>query len=438
MTKNSTTIFLSFLLALINIPLLFDPDTLMSKYFLKILIVISGFFILKNVAIMSRYKFEGFIDKQRSILFALLLSYVLLIIVSYIRAYLALTLTFPEAFYTIILLVSLFLLLLTSTIIYKNSANLALYSLSIYIGLNLLLKFIGIDNPYSTGYLRGQATILSSMGIDINRILFPLGGGGATNFGTVSGLLSALALVLFIVTKHRKLHYVIIFLISAAIVLVTDTRGAMLSIFLTILVLLFFQLQKKIIHFFTPLLILLLPFLSTFLSILSDVAFYGAVRPGEDSLGRILIWRVAVSELADFSTIHLIGFGAYGQTTSRVSYGYSFLFKDWLSDRPELFSLHNIALQTVFDIGYIGLIILLVILAISMNIASNMKTEVKYILMAGLLFMMCAGSHDISLSFYSREVFIVFLLFVFTCIFYDPQEEEQNYAKENKEVISLK
>jgi O-antigen ligase len=99
-------------------------------------------------------------------------------------------------------------------------------------------------------------------------------------------------------------------------------------------------------------------------------------NPGDfvTATGRSKIWSIVGQFLSHPHVEDLIGYGAYGQVRSGVSAQYAYLFH---IEHPEFVSAHNIALQTVLDMGYIGLAVFVFFLMVVINSAraSNQKTD---------------------------------------------------------------
>ncbi|HXC78129.1 MAG TPA: hypothetical protein VNU19_13875, partial [Candidatus Acidoferrum sp.] len=83
--------------------------------------------------------------------------------------------------------------------------------------------------------------------------------------------------------------------------------------------------------------------------------------------GRSTIWSIVAQFLSHPHAEDLIGYGAYGQVRSGVGYQYAYLFS--YKAHPEFTSVHNIALQTILDVGYIGLALFLLFLVVAINSA---------------------------------------------------------------------
>ena len=76
-------------------------------------------------------------------------------------------------------------------------------------------------------------------------------------------------------------------------------------------------------------------------------------------------------------------------------------------------SLHHFGLQGIYDYGYIGITIAyLLIIVIGLKLLEKEKSTTKRInylpILAGLLFIIFAGSVSVIPAFYSKELFLLF------------------------------
>jgi O-antigen ligase len=85
--------------------------------------------------------------------------------------------------------------------------------------------------------------------------------------------------------------------------------------------------------------------------------------------GRSKIWSIVVQFLSHPHAEDLIGYGAYGQVRSGVGYQYAYLFS--YTEHPEFANVHSVALQTILDMGYIGLALFLIFLVVAINSARS-------------------------------------------------------------------
>jgi O-antigen ligase len=242
------------------------------------------------------------------------------------------------------------------------------------LGIFVLVNIISfILNPtFSTE----SATTFRFIGINTKRIVFPLNPDVHPNtFGTLGGYLLVMSVAFLkhvsdIVPKLRTRLYV--YAVSGIIViLMSDSRGILFSAILCLAVMF-------MLHSFNKLNIIkyavwLIPFSNIiFMSFLEYTASTSAASSLSRNNGsdiatgnsRKFIYMAANNELADFKPIHMIGFGEYGPYGAGLTKYYmeeKFLME---SEAEKLISsiTHNTALQLIFDIGYIGLAVYMLLL----------------------------------------------------------------------------
>ncbi len=228
-------------------------------------------------------------------------------------------------------------------------ANIAAYA----IGDRLPLIVI----PQSTSIAAGTpASILNAIGFGgAVRVQLPLTG-GVNAMGATAAVGIIVAGVMVRQTKGWvRIGHLSLGLACLVSAVLTDSRTAVLfAIFLLILALVTPRLKGA--KGFA----LLLP-----LSPLITVAALGAFansqlsqslsRNGNDfatGTGRSFIWQaIWENTLSKVDPIHLIGYGANGQVTSGASPYYAFVF----GNQEGTFTAHDVYLQMVLDIGYVGL-----------------------------------------------------------------------------------
>ncbi len=243
-----------------------------------------------------------------------------------------------------------------------------------FVSINLSLYVVGFKFPSSqveTNVNNGPAQLLSLLGIHTSRTnTLPLSPGL-----NGSGEAAVLALVICMVLAYRDrgwlrrvcLAGVAVSLIS---VLLTDSRGPLAYGLLALLIFVFLPKLAKRAVAFVPMLLPIWPaiilFVAGHLGSLSQKLNRGPGRGSfETATGRSEIWAIVVKFLSHPHFEDLIGYGAYGQIRSGVGFKYAYLFS--YSVHPEFNSAHNIALQTILDMGYIGLGLFLIFLIVAIN-----------------------------------------------------------------------
>jgi O-antigen ligase len=251
----------------------------------------------------------------------------------------------------------------------------ALFSPVCFAALDLVLYIVGFHFPAAQSEIKGNngsAQLLGLIGIHSPRVSLPLNPG--LN-GT--GESAALVLVICAVLAYRSrgsLRWIsgLGVLVGLVSVLLTDSRGPLAYALAAVLILILLPRWAKRVVAAVPILLPLAPAI-----ILYVVGHLGSVGEtlnrgqGNGSFvtatGRSKIWSIVVEFLSHPHAEDLIGYGAYGQVRSGVSSHYAYIFR--YQEHPEFNSTHNIAFQTILEMGYIGLGLYLLFLVMAVNSA---------------------------------------------------------------------
>lgn len=429
--KNSTRIPRVIILAGFQILLLFNITgllTLVSAVFAKAFIeqsstaylilaisicIFSGSLLLKTILSMLK---EIDFDSKIAILG---LIYFLLIIVAIFRT----SLQKPYLLLFIYQLITFLIFGLSAKCALKVNEQYYLKyvfnGLILYLGVNVIFQLFGLTNQ-TENYLRAyDAVMLSLLNIKCSRIYYPLSE-GINAFGMVGGagfVISAAALIDIVKKKSKDiLGWVIACFgvgISLLIVLTTDSRGALLFLLITAgITLLLPKIAKAT---YVGLLLLIQPAIlflkGGFLQNLAILA--PLIRFGTDVLsGRTTIWQSAIRPLFEFKWIHLVGYGLYGQQKSGIVSAYKDLFVSYVYTNE--ISLHNFSLQMIYDLGYIGLLVVFLLLFfISKNLVKQIKSHPenreKMQAISIMIYILLIGSVSVIPAFYARELFFMFI-----------------------------
>lgn len=294
--------------------------------------------------------------------------------------------------------------------------------ITFYVFINLFLYLIfGIQSEnYSVNQGNfGLSSLMQLIGLSSPRVMFFFSP-GFQSFGFICGV-GALLCIIFFFEKlelnqfKQSFFWAIMIIIIILAMMISDSRGAILSLFISVFLYLFNRL--KLISWKSLILasiIFLLTFLFTSGS-LTSILYDSASTRGSDSIisGRELIWLFGYDAITTASVYNILfGYGIWGSAISGVSYDYAFIFSEW--ENPELASLHNMYLQLVFDIGVIGLIFF--ILALKRNAVTILnnnlyKTEAfivkrKYF----VIFLLVFGIFDVAALPYFLTGFIITLI----------------------------
>lgn len=243
-----------------------------------------------------------------------------------------------------------------------------IHALGIYCTINLLAFIL---NPTFGG---GTSTMFTLLGINSTKVVFPLYPNSHSNLvGSTGGFLVVLCLgyiqnVKSLSQKDKRTLYVYLFS-GIVVTIMGDSRGTVFGILFTVLSLYFFIKIKK--YKLLKYSVLLVPvshvlFIFT-LQFAANSAVGSEIARGKNDLAtgnsRKFIYMAANRELADFKPLHMVGYGEYGIYGAGLTKYYMSNF-GYTSKESRLISsvAHNTSLQAIFDIGYIGLIIYLLLL----------------------------------------------------------------------------
>lgn len=317
-----------------------------------------------------------FVDKSNNLLHNyLLFSYVILICISIIRATgLTPDLTLTNTIGRLISVVIIFSYSLLITDVYKYHYTTVwdtiTIALIIYMAMNVLGLIFGLTSQFIMG-LNLDVVTNDAFGIWNNRLLFPFTSTPGV-FSVEIGLLTILLYPKLIQYKTKLFLAIIVslFLLSIFCMVGGNSRTAMLCVVLAILSRYLSQKYDR------KLFVITLFFIMIFPIVISYVNFdkYYSIFP--NSLASILrsndpseiftvnnrnyIWKHAFDNLIYVKPIHIIGYGAFGRISSSIAFNYA---APW--QNPLLLSLHNGYIETVIDIGYIGIFVLLFLLLLT-------------------------------------------------------------------------
>jgi hypothetical protein len=313
------------------------------------------------------------------------------------------------------------------------------YAFGLYIVINLVFYLLGIDTHDPIYLTRYPAQMLNLIGIKSYRVLFPMAD-GINSFGLLAGavLVGHYQLLKLHTRIVEKIAIFFAVLVCFIVILLTDSRGALLFSIISIAIL---YLSKNIFKYirWSPFFISSLPiFILIFAPGIFSTEISWLNRPRSEwtndqgsnlnqdcqqalanSSGmlsnRPIIWRSVVDELSHFKLIYVVGFGQRGQVVSDISERYACLFASYSYNLSA--STHNIWLQSILDIGFIGLIItvlLLVnlILKITSQIDSDGNSGHKALLNI-LLYIILIGSIEAPLS---PDYFTIFVFFIYITV----------------------
>lgn len=317
------------------------------------------------------------------------------------------------------------------------------YSVGFYIGANLLFYILGIIPPDTLYLAHYPSQMLSFLGISSFRVLFPMAS-SINGFGTLAGLGVSGLFFLFKTVKHwgEKIIVGMLLISCVIVILLTDARGALIfSIFSIVLVCLPKQFFKWL--RWTPFLLsLLLPLVFLLLPNTLGEKFDFLDRPQtvwekqEDPTlenqcdlitggssgfltNRTIIWQFAIEELSEIKWIHLPGYGFRGQAIAGLTDKYSCLFSSY--ENREFTTAHQVWLQTIIDLGYLGFVAMLlafiwIVHKLSLEKVQNSK-RVEVSLLAMVLYIFLAGTLESTIYPDAFEIFCMISFILIAMIF---------------------
>jgi len=124
---------------------------------------------------------------------------------------------------------------------------------------------------------------------------------------------------------------------------------------------------------------------------------------GDITNSRSLIWDQVTGFVSTSSPLHqLFGWGSYGQVTSGASAFYSSWFSSLLGSGADLVTVHNIGLQMVLDMGFVGLAAWTVLMCgLVWKVARQALDPMTEAMLAALLAVVVIGSSESGASIYS-------------------------------------
>jgi O-Antigen ligase len=293
----------------------------------------------------------------------------------------------------------------------------------IYVTINLFLAVGGVQNPVPAGPTAGtQAQLLSFIGIAGARQEYPLS--TSINLYSIVASSSLAGLIVLRLRAPELLPRIVawpLILICLYTVISGDSRTTLAVALVVVLV---FVIWRRfagapwiagVVPFFPLIVIGGLELLSSS-GVAALLSRSGGGQTNFDSFstgtGRVYVWRGAWEVIKHFSLQDVIGWGAAGQIPSLASTHYAFVFPT----EPLAYTVftHNVVLQTILDEGYLGLLILVVLLwRTFVLLRRHLRLDPRSpaaALVAMLLVIILSGATEVSPSYYSEEVLLMVFL----------------------------
>lgn len=290
----------------------------------------------------------------------------------------------------------------------------------IFVIANLALHFLGISGSRTLLIDLPEGSLARMFGLRVERTLMPLAS-GVNNFGTIAGLAIATSLSLFLSSKVSLGTRVVLSVLLAGCILalfLTDSRGPLLfGVIAGASVPMAFRTRFggliRWVAFAAPVLpIALLAALA--LLARTDAARALSRQQGDlaSATGRVIVWTFAAGRLVTQpSPTDVIGYGQYGPKGEGISAAWGPQFKGFMDD-PTLISTHNLSLQLVYDMGYLGYAIVLLTIWWALGrlylLYRLRGLSGAVSLAAGLLFILLAGTTEATIAIGFPEILVFF------------------------------
>ncbi len=292
----------------------------------------------------------------------------------------------------------------------------------IYLLGNLSLDLIGVERIKGFNESIGNGQIAGIFSLDIRRKLLPL----ASSINSMGIIVSAFLTIniLLWLNKPKNVFLALVTVLSSYLLLVTDTRSGLFLVMFFVLSYLFYSKIVTSISRVIFLLWLVVPFLITFV-MTSDWAVLDIIRrPGETNRGdafiRASVWMETINTLFKVDLNLFLGYGFRGNLNA----GIAATIKKLIKMDVDVPTSHNFILQTIVDFGLIGASIFFLFInkiLVLLRKEFRQKAVHTYSKMAliVLLMILLSGVNEAIPSYYSDDLFIVFILLSFAVIYDD-------------------
>lgn len=313
-------------------------------------------------------------------------------------------------------------------LLFKNLYFLIFAPIFLFLVFNLFSWLLGVRGTSDDIYANSYSVIATYLGLEVPRVQFPFVG-GVNSFGVYLGAILTICLVLYkdSSTFGLRIFNNLLIVLCVIMLVLTDSRSGFVYPFL-ISVFIFFLNKVSNIKFIRilPIISLLGPFiLSALMLFLSNYSVLNDFARSDTDIStlnhRTYIWSFSLLEFTgDFKIESFIGYGQFGHFES----GKSELWSNYFSgDSSEIVHPHNSIYSILFDYGYLGLLIYLVVIYYILNfIITYWRTSFHCLckmLLAYFVFTLLIGVSESFFGFYYFNaiymwVFMTLLPFVFS------------------------
>lgn len=302
----------------------------------------------------------------------------------------------------------------------KNILSFFIKTILVPLSLLLLINILGLlFNIGGTGEEASgssEALLLSKLGVYMNRVDFPFSP-GYNAYGSLAGVMFVLGLYGYMFIKKHNFLWIYSLLLSIVTITLIDTRTAFIVPIL--LLPLMYLMRKSTKSRFVKLLPLVTVFgntiIITLLTIISKISSLSFLERSSGDLesgnSRIIIWGFSIIEFARFKWSHVLGHGEYGWYASRVSLKWAPLFEKW--DNPELTSPHSTLFLILYDYGYVGLLLIVLLqykIIKAIKVCWSSDNHISIILSLFLLYWNALGMTESFFGLYTTKILILFCL----------------------------
>jgi hypothetical protein len=175
---------------------------------------------------------------------------------------------------------------------------------------------------------------------------------------------------------------------------------------------------------FSPILFFIIPVLFIFIvPALVDFEFIQQYARNSTDLftlnGRVFIWIFALDEFTTFKYNHIFGYGFDGHFTSGSSLNWEFLFSSY--HNSQRVHPHNTLLSALFDVGYLGVLIFIVLcvqISISISKIGTLNRNLSLTLFSIFLFIILISTTETFVGLYYLNTFTIFVSIAIFALIY--------------------
>ncbi|MGA0557756.1 O-antigen ligase family protein [Larkinella sp. VNQ87] len=302
--------------------------------------------------------------------------------------------------------------------------------------MNIVFWFLGVTVGQFEETNIGQALIISKIGINIDRVRFPLAT-GFNSFATLLGGLLTISLTSIRFIPKYKLISISSSIIFFVMLLLIDSRAAIIyPIIIFILTNIIYKKNNIKLIRFSPLIQIGGPILfMLFFQFASQIALFDSISRSSEEVqtgnSRSLIWAISISKFQDFNIYSLLGHGEYGHYASGASIAWGSFFGRF--ENSDLMHPHNTILMILFDYGLLGIIIYLYLLNCSIKmIIKSWKYDKKFniLIISYLLYFLIIGITESFFGFYYLNTYYLFFsVLIIQAVAYPYLSSEKNKVR---------